>query len=310
MKTALVGYSGFVGSNLANSFKFDFLYNSKNIVSAYDKKPDLLVYAGVSAEKFLANSSPEKDKLSMDVAVENIERISPKKLVLISTIDVYGTSENVDELMAIDPLHLQPYGANRYYLEYCIRKQYQDALIVRLPALFGENIKKNFIYDYIHRIPSMLNARKMNELLSESPELSRFYILQDNGFYRCRELNAAEREGLKAVFEKNGFSALNFTDSRGLYQFYNLKYLWRDINKALELNIPLINLATEPISINELCEHLSGRAFQNYIASEIPSYNFKSIYAGKMGGEDGYLYTKQQVIEEIEKFIQKEATEK
>ena len=32
-----------------------------------------------------------------------------------------------------------------------------------------------------------------------------------------------EREGLKEVFLNIGFSALNFTDNRGRFQFYNLK---------------------------------------------------------------------------------------
>lgn len=306
MKTALVGYTGFVGSNLANAFSFDSLYNSKNIGSAYGEKPDLLLYAGVRAEKFLANASPKNDRDSMDEALENIKRISPKKLVLISTIDVYGAAENVDERTMIDESCLQPYGANRHYLEHHVRARYEDALIVRLPGLFGKNIKKNFIYDYIHRIPSMLNAQKMNELLSGNPQLSQFYLLQENGFYKCRKVNEEETRLLKAVFENCGFSALNFTDSRGKYQFYNLSYLWKDIDKALQLRVPLINMAAETVTISELYEYLSGQTFQNHISSEVPSYNFKSVYAEAMGGKDGYLYTKQHTLEDIRAFIIKE----
>ena len=37
------------------------MYNSKNITEAYDTKPDLLIYAGVPATKYLANKEPEKD---------------------------------------------------------------------------------------------------------------------------------------------------------------------------------------------------------------------------------------------------------
>lgn len=44
---SLVGYTGFVGSNLAESHSFDGLYHSKNIEQAYGTKPELLVYAGV-----------------------------------------------------------------------------------------------------------------------------------------------------------------------------------------------------------------------------------------------------------------------
>ncbi|MEG2500937.1 MAG: NAD(P)-dependent oxidoreductase, partial [Oscillospiraceae bacterium] len=35
MKTALVGYTGFVGSNIAAAHPFDGLYNSKNIKEAF-----------------------------------------------------------------------------------------------------------------------------------------------------------------------------------------------------------------------------------------------------------------------------------
>ena len=53
---------------------------------------------------------------------------------------------------------INPYGLNRYYLEAWARKQYPNALIVRLPGLYGYNIKKNFIYDYMNVIPTMLNS--------------------------------------------------------------------------------------------------------------------------------------------------------
>lgn len=52
---SLVGFTGFVGSNLAMSTDFDGLYNSANIEEAYGTNPDLLVYAGVPAQKFIAN---------------------------------------------------------------------------------------------------------------------------------------------------------------------------------------------------------------------------------------------------------------
>ena len=61
MSTLLVGYTGFVGSNLYLKKDFDEVYNSKNIKEAYGKNPDLLVYSGLKAEKYLANNNPEED---------------------------------------------------------------------------------------------------------------------------------------------------------------------------------------------------------------------------------------------------------
>ena len=50
---ALVGYTGFVGSNIyaAGKDAIDCVYNSKNVQEAYGTAPDLLIYAGMRAEK-------------------------------------------------------------------------------------------------------------------------------------------------------------------------------------------------------------------------------------------------------------------
>ena len=162
---SLVGYTGFVGSNLYRNGMFDAVYNSRNIEEAYGTAPDLLVYSGLRAEKYLANNAPEKDMEQIKQAQMNIENIRPKKLVLISTIDVFKIPRDVNEESEIDMNGLHPYGYNRYRLECWVRENYPDALIIRLPGLFGQNLKKNFIYDYIHVIPYMLKEEKMTELL-------------------------------------------------------------------------------------------------------------------------------------------------
>ena len=222
MDEFLVGYTGFVGSNIAAKHGFSGLFNSKNVSDAYGKNPELLVYSGVRAEMFLANKNPEADFTLMEEAFNNIKKINPKKLVLISTIAVYHNPDNVDEDAEIDETNLSAYGSNRLYLEKKVRENFPNALIVRLPGLYGINLKKNFIYDFIKRIPAMLSGEKYISL-SESSELIRdSYLKQDNGFYKCKDLNETEGKRLKEEFEKAGFSALNFTDSRGTYQYYNL----------------------------------------------------------------------------------------
>ena len=142
---ALVGYTGFVGSNICEAAgnDIDALYNSRNIAKAYGTNPDLLIYAGLRAEKYLANNAPEKDLELIFQAERNIEKIDPKKLVLISTIDIFKTPKGVDENSPVDTQNLHPYGYNRYLLEQWVREKYPDALIIRLPGLFGKNIDIN-----------------------------------------------------------------------------------------------------------------------------------------------------------------------
>lgn len=303
----LVGYTGFVGSNIYASAgtEIDAVYNSKNIDEAYGTNPDLLIYAGLRAEKYLANNAPEKDMELIYQAEENITKINPKKLVLISTIDVFKVPKDVDENSMIDVENLHPYGFNRYQLELWVRERYPDALIIRLPGLFGRNIKKNFIYDYINVIPFMLKEAKFEELAEKDPDLKRFYNLQDNGFYKVN-VSEEDRTLLKEKFKALGFSALNFTDSRSVYQFYNLARLWSDINIALREKIKLWHPAIEPVSAGEVFKYLTGEEFNNELDGTPADYDYRTIHDELFGGNDGYVCNKEIILQEIKNFVEGE----
>ena len=281
------------------------LYDSKNITEAYGKKPDLLVYSGVPAQKFVANKEPEKDFEVIKNAIYNIQEIKPKEIVLISTIDVYKKPQCVDEDSYIETKDLEPYGYNRYYLEQWVSKNIEKHLIVHLPGLFGENIKKNFIYDLIHIIPSMLTEQKYIELFKKDDFIKDYYTKQENGFYRVIQLNETQKRKLKEYFDKVGFSALNFTDSRGIFQFYNLEHLWEHIQIARKNNIKTLNLATEPVSIAEIYKYIKGKEFINEISENIPYYNFKTKYDYLYNGKNGYIFDKKFILEDIKNFVQK-----
>lgn len=299
---ALVGYTGFVGSNLYEAGEFDAVYNSKNIQEAFGTNPDLLVYAGLRAEKYLANNEPKKDLEQIRIAENNILRINPKKLVLISTIDVFKKPSGVDENSVIETDGLHAYGYNRYLLECWVRENYPDALIIRLPGLFGKNIKKNFIYDFINVIPFMLKEDKYLELSQKNPEIMNYYVKQDNGFYKI-SVKDEEREGLKNMFKESGFSALNFTDSRSRYQFYYLRNLWADINTALKAGIKLWHPATEPVSAEELYKYLTGEEFVNELDGIPADYDYRTIHAAAFGGSSGYISDKAKVLKDIKRFV-------
>ncbi|MCM1235000.1 MAG: NAD(P)-dependent oxidoreductase [Ruminococcus flavefaciens] len=306
--TALVGYTGFVGSNIyaAAGNQIQSVYNSKNITEAYGTNPNLLIYAGLRAEKYLANNAPKKDMDLIREAEFNIEKINPKKLVMISTIDVFKEPRDVDENSPIETKGLHPYGFNRYRLELWVRERYPEALIIRLPGLFGKNIKKNFIYDFINVIPFMLKESKFDELSSADESLKGFYAKQDNGFYKVRALEGDEKLFLKEKFRALGFSALNFTDSRSRYQFYDLKNLWNDIQTAFQAGILLWHPATEPVSAAEVYESLTGKTFINELGGTPANYDYRTIHSGVFGKSGGYIYDKEQVLKQIQAFIKEE----
>lgn len=302
----LVGYTGFVGSNIDASHDFTWRINTKNNADAIGKEPDLLVFSGLRAEKFLANNDPKADLARVREALEQIKQIAPKKLVLISTVDVYPNPNQVDEDSEIDKEKLQAYGKNRYLLEQWVREYKEDALIIRLPGLFGKNIKKNFIYDYIHVIPSMLKEEKYQELASVNTTIASSYTDGGNGFYKCnlKNDNKEQEKELKKAFLQCGFSALNFTDSRSVFQFYPLSRLWNDIQIALSKDIRILNIATQPVTISQVYEYLSGREFVNECAVTPAYYDYKSKYAAFFGGADGYFMTKEEVLTQIRQFVE------
>lgn len=299
----LVGHTGFVGSNLLNQTNFDFVFNSKNIHESFGLIPDLLIYSGVKAEKFLANSNPENDFQIIENAINNIQKINPKKIVLISTVDVYPIPINVSENSEIDNSNLQVYGKNRLYLENWVENNFDDYLILRLPALIGKNLKKNFIYDIINIIPAMLNQGLFDKLKPKNNWINEYYEKQENGFFKLIALTENEKIDLKNKFLEINFTALNFTDSRGFFQFYNLKNLYHDIEIALKNNIKKLNLATEPVSVNEIYNVLFQKNFNNELNGAIPNYDFHTIHSKSFGQKSNYIQKKQEVLSSIKEFV-------
>jgi nucleoside-diphosphate-sugar epimerase len=148
VKSALIGYTGFVGGNLLQQKKFDSLYNSKNISDITGNEFDLLICAGAPAEKWKINQNPELDRQNLDILKKALAKTTVKKLVLISTVDVYKNPNGMNEDDEIDTNDLHPYGLHRYELEQFASNNF-DATVVRLPGLFGDGIKKNVIFDFL-----------------------------------------------------------------------------------------------------------------------------------------------------------------
>lgn len=302
MIKSIVGYTGFVGSNLCAFGKFDNFYNSKNIEEAFDTKPDILYFAGIRAEKFLANSNPKKDLENIYNAIETIKKIDPKKLVLISTVDVYPVPNDVDEDSIIEGTG-DAYGTNRYIFERMAKKDFPNTLIVRLPALFGINIKKNFIYDCLNPIPSMLNNNIYNRLTRINNNIKKYYEKFDDNFYKIIKLKDTQKEELLQILRDCDFDARYFTDSRSVYQFYPLKRLYDDIQIALDNGLKIINISSEPLSSSEIYRFLFNKEFVNEVSTKPAYYNFKSKYATLYGGSNGYIIKKKDVLNELRSFV-------
>lgn len=250
MKSGLIGYTGFVGGNLAKQYKFSELYNSKNINEIDNQSFDLVVCAGARAEKWRINLEPEKDLDEISSLIEHLKTIKTEKFVLISTVDVYKNPSNVNEDSELEFDGLHGYGLNRLHLEKFVQENF-NATIIRLPGLFATGLKKNIIYDFLNN---------------------------------------------------NNLEKIHFA---GSYQYYNLDYLWKDINLALDNDLKTVNIATEPVLTSEIATRCFGyEKFDNAPDGVIAgSYDMHSKYASIFGGKGNYLYTKQHELDDIKKLV-------
>jgi nucleoside-diphosphate-sugar epimerase len=254
MKTALIGYTGFVGGNIDSPENFDDKYNTSNINDIDGKEYDLVVSAATYAEMWRINQEPEKDLEQINGLIAHLKKVKAKKFVLISTVGVYKDPNGADEDTPIENGGLTPYGANRWHLEKFVRDNF-DAVIVRLPGVFGKGLKKNVIYDLMHN-------------------------------------NMVEK-----------------IHHAGTYQYYNLGNIWHDINVALDNNLTLVNFATEPLRTDELAAYCFGiKNFNQKPEGIKPAFwDMHSKHAELFGGKVPYLYSNQQELEDIKKFVEEES---
>lgn len=298
----LVGSTGFVGGNLLASHRFAAACHSSDIAAQYGTHPDLCVYAGVPAAMFLANADPAADLAVMRAARENLQKIDPRAVVLVSTIAVYADSRGKDETDEPDEAGLSAYGRNRLQLERWVRQDFPDALIVRLPALYGKGLKKNFLYDLRTITPAMLKAEKYAELARRSPLVRDGYALAENGFYK--QNGAVGAAALRAFFAGNDFNALSFTDSRSRYQFYDLGRLWQDIAAARAAGLRLLHLCTPPVTAAQVYTAVTGKTgWCNALPGTPYDYDLHSRHAALLGGQGPYLCTVQQELDAVRRFV-------
>ncbi len=252
MISALVGYSGFVGSNLLAQRPCNSLYRSSDIHTIRGRSFDHLVCSGVQAMKWWANLHPVEDKAGITRLLGPLSEVRAERFTLISTIDVYPTPRNVDEDTAIEREGHHAYGLHRLQVEDWVKSHFPKVLIVRLPGLFGPGIKKNVIFDILHD----------NNLDKVHPD--------------------------------------------GVFQYYDLRRLADDIDRAWSLGIERLNLSTGQLPTSEIRDRFFPGKELGGTGPPPASYDMRSKHAAEWGGTGGYLYSKEQVIADLAGWLDQE----
>jgi nucleoside-diphosphate-sugar epimerase len=145
--SALIGHSGFVGSNLRRAAPFDVLIDSSNVDEMRGRSFALVVCAGARAEKWKANQDPAADLAGIERLASVLREVRAERFVLVSTVDVFEVPAGLDESAPADARHA--YGRHRRMLEQLCEDRFA-AQVLRLPGLFGPGLKKNAVYDLLH----------------------------------------------------------------------------------------------------------------------------------------------------------------
>jgi len=246
--SALIGYTGFVGSNLLRQHSFDACFNSSNIEQIAGRGFDLVVCCGARAEKWKANAEPERDLDGIERLTRALEQVNARKVVLVSTVDVFMNPVDVDEESPTPTAGLSPYGRHRRRLEQIVAARF-DSSIIRLVGLYGRGLKKNVIYDFLY----------------------------DNNVHAI--------------------------DSRGVFQYYDIDRLWGDIGLALDHELPLVHLPTEPVSVSDVARAGFGIEFTNEVAPVPARYDVHTRYAALFGGSVPYVENRTDTLARLAAFV-------
>ena len=287
MKIGLIGYTGFVGSNILKQLKDSGyedrelkLYNSKNIKSIYGENFDLLIISGVSANKTYANMSPKDDLFNISSLYEDLKRAFADKVVVISTIDVFMNDA---------------YGQNRKYFENKVKSisTFKTVKILRLPGLFGSGLKKNSIYDMMNLIPTFIKHDKFIELSKINSKLFDWYSYNtEKNVYEV----AVKNKEVEQTFKNLGFTSLNFSNATSDFCWFNLQNVLSEIWDLIDSNSDEITITSQSITNEEIAK-IIGIDLSLFKSPIVVSYKLVNII-GKIK-----VYPKEEILSDIKRFV-------
>ena len=306
---ALIGSTGFVGGHLSAQHAFGAGYNSRTISQASGRAFDTVVCAAAPGSMMEANRFPDRDADRIGGLIDHLSRIAARRFVLVSTIAVFADFTAADE-NAEGFQETTAYGANRRALERACAERFDQCLVVRLPALFGAGLKKNFLFDILNPMPSMLGeaplqilrerlpadlAARLDDLYRPDPALGLFVIDRD----------ALEDTGRRTAFDEAvtglGLSAIQFTNPASRFQYYAMDRLWADIRVGLENDLEVLHLSPEPLAAGWVFEAATGRTMPE-TGARVHQEDMRTRHAGLWGREGGYISGADDVLSDVAAF--------
>lgn len=161
-KIAVIGYTGVIGSKVYEQLQFFKQYevvgfNRDNLSKLLHQEYDCVICTAPSSKKFktnigLANSSEEIERL-----VDSIAKVKTKQFVLVSSQTALHTENR--------------YGQVQNEVCQAVLQNHKNHSIYFMDTLYGENLKKGFVHDLIHRQWSFVSKEELEKI----PDLQSYY---------------------------------------------------------------------------------------------------------------------------------------
>lgn len=310
-RTGLIGHTGFVGAALLRQTGFGACYNSANIADIAGEAFATLVCAAAPGSMIEANRAPERDKAAVDALIARLDRVEAARFVLISSIAVLADFAGGQDESTREFQQALAYGRHRRMLEAFVEDRFPGSLIVRLPALFGEGLRKNFLFDLMNPVPSLLTEAKRNALVQAlegdlaawlaglyTPDAATGLLKLDRA-----GLDADPRKpALEAALEALGATAVQFHHRDTTYQYYDTLRLWQDIGIALEAGLTHLHLAPEPLVAADIHACLTGKPMPETPA-RLHREDMRTRHAALWGADGPYQFSAATTREALAAFF-------
>ena len=309
---ALIGNTGFIGSELARHHDFEATFNSKTIGTIKQFHYQTVVCAAAPGSMMEANRMPDRDASRIDALIDSLRSVAARDFVLISTIAVLQGFSAEDEDTAEFETNIA-YGVNRRRLEAFVLEHFERPLVLRLPALFGGVLRKNFLFDILNPMPSMLSAEKLDSTKKElginlAAIVDRIYQWDTDLSLYVVDRAALEASGrraeLEVAVEAIGGSAVQFTNPASHFQYYGIGKLWSDIGKGMEAGLRVLHLSPVPLAAADVFRAVR-EAEMPRTSARVHREDMRTAHAELWGHGGSYSADADQVIAGIRRYFER-----
>jgi len=312
--TGLIGHSGFVGGALLRQARFAACFNSATIAAIAGQSFGTLVCAAAPGSMFEANRAQTRDAAQIDALIARLSGVRAERFVLISSIAVLADFAGGDDEATQAFQQILAYGRHRRALEAFVERHFANSLIIRLPALFGEGLRKNFLFDLMNPVPSLLTEAKRDALMDGldpalaawagglySPDAVTGLLKLDRAALKADRRRSALEDAVAAL----GASATQFHHPDTTYQYYPIDRLWQDIGIALDAGLSHLHLVAEPLTAAAIHARLIGRPMPE-TSARLHREDMRTRHAALWGAEGPYQFSAAATLDRLADFFASE----